>query len=55
MRMLSLLSLFALTSCATRPKASVSPLAPAAIESSVRFAEVIRGYQMGWYVDPQPK
>ena len=56
MKHLALIPLLVLTSCATRhkPELTIKPLASPAVEpvESVRYAEVIRPYHIGRYVDP---
>ncbi len=54
MKYLALIPLVFIASCASRPQLVVRPVAPAAVEpiESVRYAEVIRAYHIGRFVDP---
>jgi len=56
MRYIALIPLVFIAACASRPmpQVVVRPLAPPAVEpvESVRYAEVIRAYHIGRYVDP---
>lgn len=56
MKCFALIPLLLFTSCASRPnpRVVVQPLSPPAVEptESVRYAEVIRAYHIGRYVDP---
>lgn len=56
MKYLALIPLVLVTGCASRPKPQVvvRPLPPPAVEpiEAVRYAEVVRAYHVGRYVDP---
>jgi len=56
MKYLALIPLVLVASCASRPKPHVvvRPLPPPAVEpiEAVRYAEVVRAYHVGRYVDP---
>ena len=56
MKYLALIPLVLVASCASRPKPQVvvRPLPPPAVEpiEAVRYAEVVRAYHVGRYVDP---
>jgi hypothetical protein len=54
MKYLALIPLVFVAACASRPQLVVRPVPPAAVEpvESVRYAEVIRAYHIGRFVDP---
>lgn len=54
MKYLALLPLVLVASCASRPQLVVRPLPPPPVEpiEAVRYAEVVRAYHIGRYVDP---
>jgi hypothetical protein len=56
MKYLALIPLVLVASCASRPKSQIAvrPLPPPAVEpiEAVRYAEVVRAYHVGRYVDP---
>jgi len=56
MKYLTLILLLVVTSCASRqkPQVTIKPPPPPAVESSeaVRYADMIRAYHIGRYVDP---
>lgn len=54
MKYLSLIPLLFIASCASRPQLVVRPAPPAAVQpvESVRYAEVVRAYYVGRFVDP---
>ena len=54
MKYLALIPLVFIASCASRPQLIVQPAPPAAVEpvESVRYAEVVRAYYVGRFVDP---
>lgn len=56
MKYLALIPLVLVASCASRPKPQIAvrPLPPPAMEpiEAVRYAEVVRAYHVGRYVDP---
>ena len=54
MKSLALIPLVFVAACASRPQLVVRPVPPAAVEpvESVRYAEVIRAYHIGRFVDP---
>jgi hypothetical protein len=54
MKYLALIPLVFVAACASRPQLVVRPVPPTAVEpvESVRYAEVIRAYHIGRFVDP---
>ncbi len=54
MKYLALIPLVFVASCASHPRIVVRPAPPTAVErvESVRYAEVVRAYYVGRYVDP---
>lgn len=54
MKYLALIPLLFVASCASRPQIVVRPAPPAAVEpiEAVRYAEVVRAYHIGRFVDP---
>ena len=54
MKYLALIPLVFVAACASRPQLVVRPVPPAAVEpvESMRYAEVIRAYHIGRFVDP---
>src|SRR5467141_668468 len=54
MKYLAFIPLVFLASCASRPQLVLRPASPAAFEpiEAVRYAEVIRAYHVGRFVDP---
>ncbi len=54
MKYLALIPLVFVASCASRPQLVIRPAPPAAVEpvTSVRYAELVRVYHVGRFVDP---
>jgi len=54
MKYLALIPLAFVASCASRPQLVVRPAPPAAVEplEAVRYAEVVRAYHIGRFIDP---